>query len=118
MALLSLVLLTCCKNTPATPPSTPSPPGGIEDSAKSSIPDSNNGHLSSQSTIDIDGACESTVCKPDGVDTSDGWCFSEIPSEQGKNAIQCNFVTVCDTMRLQYRPLNGRGAAFSFKKIQ
>ncbi|MFN0213414.1 MAG: hypothetical protein ACKVT2_04095 [Saprospiraceae bacterium] len=77
-----------------------------------------NGQLSYQSMLEIDGACESPVCKPDGVDTSDGWCFTEMTIDQGKYAAKCNFVTVCDPARLQYQSLSGGGTVLSFKKIQ
>lgn len=76
------------------------------------------GKLSQESTIDVDGACESVVCKPDSVDTSDGWCFTEMFITNGKYDAQCNFVTLCDTARLQYRSLSGAGGGLSFKKIQ
>jgi len=78
----------------------------------------NGGQLTYQSVIDVDGACESSVCKLEGVDTSDGWCFTEMTVEEGKYAAQCNFVTLCDTSRLQYRSLSGTGSGLSFKKIQ
>lgn len=77
-----------------------------------------NGQLSHQSNIDVDGACESPVCKPEGVDTSDGWCFTEMSVEEGKYKAQCNFVTLCDPTKLQYRSLSGAGAGLTFKKIQ
>lgn len=76
------------------------------------------GQLTHQSMIDVDGACESPVCKPEGVDTSDGWCFTEMTVDQGKYAAQCNFVIHCDTARFQYRSLSGGGKDLSFKKIQ
>ncbi len=147
VALLSLLSLASCKNTPA--PSQTPPPVNSEDSSKSSTPDPNDllhtlqgrwqsdqddaytleiadtqmrhfngGKLSLQSTIEVDGACESAVCKLDSADTSDGWCFTEITAENGKQSAQCNFVVVCDTSRLQYRSLSGGGAGLSFKKIQ
>ena len=78
----------------------------------------NGGQLTSQSMIDVDGACESAVCKPEGVDTSDGWCFTEITIESGKYAAHCNFVILCDPTRLQYRALSSAGSGISFKKIQ
>jgi hypothetical protein len=78
----------------------------------------NGGQLTYQSMIDVDGACESSVCKLDGIDTSDGWCFTEMTVEEGKYAAQCNFVMLCDTARLQYRSLSGTGSGLSFKKIQ
>ena len=112
-ALMSLILLAFCKNTP-TPPQAAAAPFS-EDSTKSAIADPNdllrtlqgrwqseddttytleiadtqlrhlnNGKLSHQSMIDVDGACESPVCKPSGVDTSDGWCFTEMTIEGGK----------------------------------
>ena len=146
-ALMSLILLAFCKNTP-TPPQAAAAPFS-EDSTKSAIADPNdllrtlqgrwqseddttytleiadtqlrhlnNGKLSHQSMIDVDGACESPVCKPSGVDTSDGWCFTEMTIEGGKYGAQCNFVIVCDTVRLQYRALGGTGKGLSFKKIQ
>ena len=148
VALLSLLFLASCNNTP-----TPSPPVQVvnkeSDSTKSAIPDPNDllrtlqgtwqseqdpgyileiadtqmrhlngGKLTLQCMIDVDGACESPVCKPDGVDTSDGWCFTEITGKNGKYDAQCNFVMVCDTAKLQYRSLTSGGAGLSFKKIQ
>ncbi len=77
----------------------------------------NEGKLTHESMIEVDGACISAVCKPDGVDTSDGWCFTEMTIEAGKYAAQCNFVTLCDTSRLQYRSLSGGGNGLTFKKI-
>jgi len=147
VALLSLLLLASCKNTP-TPPKPPALVN-LEDTTKSSIPDPNDllrtlqgrwqseqdssytleiadtqmrhlnsGNLSYQSMIDVDGACESPVCRTGGVDTSDGWCFTEMTIEQGKYGAQCNFVVVCDTTRLHYRSLSGSGLDLSFKKIR
>lgn len=78
----------------------------------------NSGKLTYQSIIDVDGACESSVCKLDGVDTSDGWCFTEIMVEDGKQVAQCNFVIFCDTNKFQYRSLIGTGSGLSFKKIK
>lgn len=78
----------------------------------------NGGKLTHQSMIDVDGACKSPVCKPEGVDTSDGWCFTEMSVEAGgKYSAQCNFVTLCSPTQLQYRLLGGTGAGLSFKKI-
>jgi hypothetical protein len=149
LALLSLSLLTACKNNPATPPAQTTGTN-TEEATKSSAPDPNDllktlqglwqsekdptytleiadtqmrhlngGKLISQSMIDMDVACVSSVCKPEGVDTSDGWCFTEITvKEGGRYGAQCNFVIVCDTTRLQYRSLSGGGNDLSFKKIQ
>ena len=78
----------------------------------------NGGKLTFQSMIDVDGTCQSSVCKMDSVDTSDGWCFTEMTVEEGKYAAQCNFVTLCDPTRLQYRSLSGTGSGLSFKKIR
>jgi len=147
VALMSLLSLASCKNTPSSPP--PIQVVNQDDSTKSAIPDPNDllrtlqgtwqseqdpgyileiadtqmrhlngGKLTLQCMIDVDGACESPVCKPDGVDTSDGWCFTEITGKNGKYDAQCNFVMVCDTAKLQYRSLTSGGAGLSFKKIQ
>lgn len=146
-ALLGLLLLASCKNNPKqaqaapasnieseTKSSLPDPndllhtleghwqseqdPTYTLEIADTQMRHFHSGTLTSQSMIEVDGACESSVCKLDGVDTSDGWCFTEITVEQGKYAAQCNFVTMCDTARLQYRSLSGNGAGLSFKKIQ
>ncbi len=147
LALIGLLLIVSCQNTP-NPPQT-SQPSVPEAPAKSSAPDPNDllstlqgrwqseqdptcslefadtqmrhfnsGKLSHQSMIDVEGACDSPVCKPDSVDTSEGWCFTEMTMENGKHASQCNFVTLCDTLRLQYCPLSGKGTVLAFKKIQ
>ena len=133
MALLSLLSYASCKNTPAAPQS--APVANTEDSTKSSEPDPNDllhtlqGRWRSEQDstyileiadtrmLHYNGACESAVCKPDGVDTSDGWCFTEMTIEQGKYIAQCNFVMHCDTQQLQYRSLSGAGSGLSFKKI-
>ncbi len=93
-------------------------PGYTLEIADTQVRHLNNGQLTYQSMIEVDGACTSPVCKPDGVDTSDGWCFTEMTIEKGKYKAQCNFVTLCDPTRLQYRSLDGTGAGLSFKKIQ
>lgn len=148
LALLSLSLLVSCKNKTNTPPPTPgtnteeatkssapdpndllktlqglwqseTDPNYTLEIADTQMRHLNGGKQISQSMIDVDGACASSVCKPDGVDTSDGWCFTELTvKEGGKYGAQCNFVIVCDTSRLQYRSLSGTGIELSFKKIQ
>lgn len=147
VALWSLLSLSSCQNTPTLPkPALPAnvadstkssipDPGDLlqtlqgrwqneQDAnytleiADTQMRHFNNGSLSHQSMIDVDGACESPVCKPEGVDTSDGWCFTEMTVEQGKYGAQCNFVIVCDTSKLQYRSLSAGGAGLSFKKIR
>ena len=147
VALLSLFSLASCKNTPpptqpvpvvnsgdSTKSSIPDPndllrtlqgtwQSELDSSYMLEIADTqmrhlNSGKLTLQSMIDVDGACESPVCKPDGVDTSDGWCFTEITAKNGKYDAQCNFVMVCDTSKLQYRSLTSGGAGLTFKKIQ
>lgn len=141
--------LACCKNPAAPPPpsvvpvavennlksSTPDPNDLLktlqgkwqseQDAAYTlEITDTQMRHfygnkLNHQCSIEIDGACERTDCKPEGVDTSDGWCFREVSEQKaGSNDAQCNFVMVCDTTRLQYRALYGTGQGLSFKKIQ
>jgi len=76
------------------------------------------GKLVLQSTIDADGACNSTICRTDGADTSDGWCFTEIASTGDKKDPQCHFVTHCDTETLQYHALGKPDKVHAFKKIQ
>ncbi|MBK6994204.1 MAG: hypothetical protein IPH31_04515 [Lewinellaceae bacterium] len=147
VVLLSLISLASCKNTP-TPPKPDIPVSNEDSTKSSipdpndllhtlqgrwqneedtnytlEIADTQmrhlkNGKLSYQSMIDIDGACESPVCRPDGEDTSDGWCFTEMTVENGKYGAQCNFVIDCDTSRLRYRSLSGSRIERSFKKIQ
>ncbi len=146
-SLLSLLFFAACNNTPGAAPS-PAPnaveaaskssapdPADLlktlqgrwqseQDStytleiADTQMRHLNGGKLTYQSMIDVDGACESSVCKLEGVDTSDGWCFAEMTVEAGKYTAQCNFVNLCDTSRLQYRSLSGTGSGLSFKKIQ
>lgn len=145
-AACSFILLASCKNKP-TPAAEPHTPGqnnlvkpvpdandllqtlqGLWQSEQDStyfleINDTQMRHLSHvrlihESMIDVDGACQSPVCRPDGVDTSDGWCFTEISVEEEKYVAQCNFVVRCDTSRLEYRSLSGTGKSLIFKKIQ
>ncbi|MDX1910895.1 MAG: hypothetical protein SFV22_05385 [Saprospiraceae bacterium] len=78
----------------------------------------NNGNMTAQSMIDVDGACQSPVCKPGDTDTSDGWCFLEQTIVNGKFEAQCHFVTQCDNQRLHYRDLGAAGGGLAFKKIQ
>ncbi len=147
ITLLGLILLGSCKNTPSAPQGNPGTntitPGKFSEPDPNDllhtlqgrwqseqdaayileIDDTqmrhfNGGKLTLESTIDVDGACESAVCKPDSIDTSDGWCFTEMFLTDGKEDAQCNFVMHCDTIRLQYRSLSGNGAGLSFKKIQ
>jgi hypothetical protein len=78
----------------------------------------NAGNMTSQSMIDVDGACQSPVCQPgEGTDTSDGWCFLEQTIVNGKFEAECHFVIRCDKERLQYRALGAAGAGIVFKKI-
>lgn len=77
-----------------------------------------NGQVVHQAALDVDGACQSPVCNTEGIDTSDGWCFTEMSIVEGKYHAECMFVTNCSTNALQYRPLGGTGAGLSFKKIQ
>lgn len=146
-ALLSFLFLVACTNTPnpsqsasatsntesATKSSVPDPNDLLntlqgrwqseQDStyileiADTQMRHFNAGKLTFQSMVDIDGACKSPVCKPDGVDTSDGWCFTELKIEDGKYYADCNFVTLCNPQQLQYRLLGSAGAGLSFKKI-
>ncbi|MFN0033452.1 MAG: hypothetical protein ACKVUS_00210 [Saprospiraceae bacterium] len=147
MALLSLLSFASCKNTPSAPQlpsraadlaaSKPVPDAGdllrilqgrwqseqdasyILEITDTRMRHFNGGKLSAESKIEMDGACQSPVCKADSVDTSDGWCFSETPLEQsGTDAAQCNFVVMCDTALLQYRALGAAGGGLAFKKIQ
>jgi hypothetical protein len=76
-----------------------------------------NGSVVLQASLDIDGACQSPVCKSGDVDTSDGWCFTEMSIQKGKYHAACMFVVQCDANRLQYRPLGDTGNGLSFKKI-
>lgn len=146
LALACLLSIASCKNTPSTPPpNTPGTSETVAKSSVPDANDLlktlqgrwrseqdptyllevtdtqmwhyHNGKLTHQSMVEVDSACESPVCKPDGVDTSDGWCFTEMSVEGGKYTAQCNFVTLCDTAKLQYRSLGGTGSGLSFKKI-
>jgi hypothetical protein len=76
------------------------------------------GKVVHQAAVDVDGACQSPVCKPDSVDTSDGWCFTEMTIVDGKYRAECMFVTTCNTNQLQYKPLGGSGNSQKYKKIQ
>lgn len=145
MALVGFLSCASCKNNPSPPPpaapsgqetntksSEPDPndllqtlqgrwqseqdPSYTLEIADTQMRHYNQGKLSHESMIEVDGGCESAVCKPDGVDTSDGWCFTEMSIEEGKYAAQCNFVTRCDTALLQYRSLSGNGKDLVFKK--
>jgi len=147
LMLLGILTLTSCSNTPSTPQSAETVKGETSTKSSAPDPNDllqtlqgrwqseqdasytlefadtqmrhfTNGQLTHQSNIDVDGACESPVCKPDGVDTSDGWCFIEMSVEGGKYKAQCNFVTLCDPAKLQYRSLSGAGSERYFKKIQ
>ena len=77
----------------------------------------NGGKFSHQSMIDVDGSCESPVCKPGDTDISDGWCFTESMINEGKYAAISNFVSRCDAEALQYRPLAGQKPLLTYKKI-
>lgn len=147
LAAAGLLLLASCKNTPAPPVAAPVSQGETTGKSSAPDPNDllktlqgrwqseqdatyiievddtqmrhlNGGTLTHQSMIDVDAACQSPVCKPDGVDTSDGWCFTEMSVEGGKYTAQCNFVTLCNPTQLQYRSLSGTGSGLSFKKIQ
>jgi len=75
-----------------------------------------NGEMTYQSMIDVDGSCQSPVCKPDGMDTSEGWCFTEMSVVKERYAAQCNFITLCSTDTLRYQVLGGSGKVLTFKK--
>lgn len=76
------------------------------------------GSMVHQASLDIDGACQSPVCKTGDVDTTDGWCFTEMSIQKGKYHAECMFVIQCDENRLQYRPLGDTGSGLTFKKIR
>lgn len=76
-----------------------------------------NGQVVYQASLDIDGACQSPICKSGEVDTSDGWCFTEMTIEEGKYHAECMFVVQCDAKHLHYRPLNGEANGLAFKKL-
>lgn len=148
LALMGFLALASCSNTPTSPQSAGTAKGETASKSSAPDPNDllqtlqgrwqseqdatytlefadtqmrhfTNGQLTHQSNIDVDGACESPVCKPEDVDTSDGWCFMEMSvDDEKKYKVQCNFVTLCDPSKLQYRSLSGAGAGLSFKKIQ
>lgn len=147
-AMVLLLLCASCQNTPSnspgkTPPedskntdikSAPDPndllralqgrwqsesdPQYILEIADTQMRHINNGNMTAQSMLDVDGACQSPICKPGEVDTSDGWCFLEQTIVNGKFEAQCHFVTQCDNERLQFRDLGAAGGGIAFKKIQ
>lgn len=74
--------------------------------------------FSHQSMIEIDGNCESPVCKPGDTDISEGWCFTEMTiDEAGKYVATSNFVSHCESEVLQFIPLKGAKTLVSYKKI-
>lgn len=146
LALLGLVLLASCQqNTPDkkqanvpsgldqnTKSSIPDPNDLLQilQGRWQNIPDANyileiadtqmrhlhKGEMTYQSMIDVDGTCQSPVCKPDGVDTSEGWCFTEMSVVKERYAAECNFVTLCSADTLRYQVLGGSGKVLTFKK--
>ena len=71
-----------------------------------------------QSMIEIDGNCESPVCKPGDTDISEGWCFTEMSIDgAGKYVAVSNFVSRCEGELLQFIPLTGAKSPVSYKKI-
>lgn len=92
-------------------------PGYVLEITDTQMTHTRNGSVVHQASLDIDGACQSPVCKAGDVDTSDGWCFTEMSIQKGKYHAECMFVVQCDANRLQYRPLGDTGTGLSFKKI-
>lgn len=93
-------------------------PGYVLEIADTQASHYRDGKLVFQSMIDVDGSCSGVICRPEGTDTSDGWCFTETTITAGKYDPQCHFVTHCDTGSLQYHSLNRSGVEYAFKKIQ
>lgn len=93
-------------------------PGYVLEIADTQASHYRDGVLVLQSMIDVDGACTGAICRPEGVDTSDGWCFTETTITAGKYDPQCHFVTHCDAETLHYRSLSKSGKEYAFKKIQ
>jgi hypothetical protein len=73
----------------------------------------NNGQLSVENMLEIDGKCLSAACKVDSVDTSEGWCFVE----KGQFDAQCHLVVRCDKQQLQFRALGAANGTLAFKKM-
>jgi hypothetical protein len=92
-------------------------PGYILEIADTQMTHTQNGNVVHQASLDIDGACQSPVCKAGDLDTSDGWCFTEMSIQKGKYHAECMFVVQCNANRLQYRPLGDTGNGLTFKKI-
>jgi len=70
----------------------------------------NNGQLSAETSIEVDGACINTACQ--GSDAADGWCFLE----KGQFDIQCHLVLKCNEIELKYTALGAANGQLSFKK--
>lgn len=73
----------------------------------------NQGKLSGETEIEIDGSCLSMPCKIDSTDLTDGWCFLE----KGQFDAQCNIVVACDKTYLRYSPVGATGNVQVFKKL-
>jgi len=70
----------------------------------------NNGKLSAEMEIEVDGSCINTAC-PD-ADTADGWCFLE----KGQFDVQCHLVLKCNENELKYAAIGAANGQLSFKK--
>lgn len=70
----------------------------------------NNGKLSVETSIEVDGACVNTACQ--GSDAADGWCFLE----KGQFDIQCHLVLKCNENELKYTAIGAASGQLSFKK--
>ncbi len=72
----------------------------------------NNGQLSAETAIEVDGSCINTAC-PD-ADAADGWCFLE----KGQFDIQCHLVLKCNENELKYVATGAANGQLSFKKVR
>ncbi len=72
----------------------------------------NNGKLSAETAIEVDGACVNTACQ--GADAADGWCFLE----KGQFDIQCHLVLKCNENELKYAAIGAANGQLSFKKVR
>lgn len=70
-----------------------------------------NGQLTLESQIVVDGACETTECKTDSTDLTDGWCFKE----KSREGTICRQVKECDKTHLKFTTI-GTQEVLSFVK--
>jgi hypothetical protein len=73
----------------------------------------NHGQLTEETEIEIDGSCQTTPCKMDSTDLTDGWCFME----KGPKTSQCNIIITCDKEFLKYTAIGAANGLLVFKKL-